>query len=49
LQMIIFLGQTVTSYLFSFVISLAFEAPVVTMLRILTQSRKNSYVKDASP
>lgn len=34
---IIFLGQTVASYALSFAFSLAFEAPVVGMLRILTK------------
>ncbi|GLV44148.1 uncharacterized protein CBL_12556 [Carabus blaptoides fortunei] len=34
---IMFLGQVVASYVLSFIVSLAFEAPVVTMLKILTQ------------
>lgn len=34
---VMFLGQVVASYVLSFIISLAVEAPVVTMLKILTQ------------
>lgn len=45
--MIIFLGQTAASYLLSFAVSLAFEAPVVTMLKILVPNRKNVIYKDA--
>ncbi|KAG5682060.1 hypothetical protein PVAND_011445 [Polypedilum vanderplanki] len=42
-MIVIFLGQTVASYMFSFLISLAFEAPVVTMLKILVPNRKSIY------
>lgn len=34
---IIFLGQAVASYALAFFVSLAFEAPVVSMLRILSK------------
>lgn len=34
---IIYLGQAVASYALSFVLSLAFEAPVVSMLRIISK------------
>lgn len=34
---IIYLGQVVTSYLLSFFVSLAFEAPMVSLLRIITK------------
>lgn len=39
----IYLGQIVLSYGLSFIISLAFEAPVVSMLRIMspTKSKKS--------
>ncbi|KAK0083724.1 hypothetical protein PV325_008322 [Microctonus aethiopoides] len=37
---IVFFGQVVLSYLVSFVISLAFEAPVVSMLKILAPKKK---------
>ncbi|XP_068911738.1 nose resistant to fluoxetine protein 6 [Tenebrio molitor] len=36
-MIIIFLGQVVASYSLSFFVSLAFEAPVVSMLRIMTK------------
>ncbi|EFA05306.2 nose resistant to fluoxetine protein 6 [Tribolium castaneum] len=36
-MIIIFLGQVVASYVLSFFVSLAFEAPVVSMLRIMTK------------
>lgn len=39
-MMITFFGQVVCSYVLSFVVSLSFEAPVVTMLKILTPNRK---------
>lgn len=38
---ILFLGMLVASYLFAFVLSLAFEAPVVTMLRLISPKRKS--------
>lgn len=34
---IVFLGQMVASYMLSFAISVAVEAPVVTMLKILSR------------
>lgn len=34
---VIFLGQVVASYSISFLVSLAFEAPIVSMLRIMTK------------
>ncbi|XP_037300557.1 nose resistant to fluoxetine protein 6 [Manduca sexta] len=40
LVFVLFLGLTVMSYFFAFVISVAFEAPIVTMLKILSPQRK---------
>lgn len=40
LQVVMFFGLTVASYFLSFVVSMSFEAPVVTMLKILSPSRK---------
>lgn len=34
---IIFLGQFVASYFLAFFVSLAFEAPIVSLLRIITK------------
>ncbi|XP_070493189.1 nose resistant to fluoxetine protein 6 isoform X1 [Chironomus tepperi] len=42
--MTIFMGQTVASYLLSFIVSLAFEAPVVTMLKILVPNKKSNII-----
>ena len=43
-QAIIFFGQVVASYLLSFIISLAFEAPVVSLLKIVApEKRKKSH------
>lgn len=39
-QVIYFFGQTVSSYILAFMVSVMFEAPVVTMLKILSPSRK---------
>ncbi|XP_054729042.1 O-acyltransferase like protein-like [Anastrepha obliqua] len=39
-MVIFFFGLVVASYLLSFVVSMSFEAPVVTMLKILSPSRK---------
>lgn len=39
-QMITFLGQLVLSYALSFVVSLAFEAPVVSMLKIVSPKKR---------
>ncbi|XP_005184104.2 nose resistant to fluoxetine protein 6 [Musca domestica] len=39
-MVIMFFGFVVASYLLSFVVSMSFEAPVVTMLKILSPSRK---------
>lgn len=39
-MIVIFFGLVVCSWVFSFVVSLSFEAPVVTMLKILTPNRK---------
>ncbi|XP_055644145.1 O-acyltransferase like protein-like [Toxorhynchites rutilus septentrionalis] len=36
----LYMGQVVSSYLLAFVISLSFEAPVVTMLRIMSPNKK---------
>lgn len=44
LQVITFFGQVVASYILSFVVSLSFEAPVVTMLKIMTPNRKKRLV-----
>lgn len=38
--MIVFIGQVVLSYVISFVVSLAFEAPVVSMLKIVSPKKK---------
>ncbi|XP_063634343.1 O-acyltransferase like protein-like [Cydia splendana] len=40
LVFVLFLGLTVISYFLAFVISVAFEAPIVTMLKILSPQRK---------
>ncbi|CAG5094964.1 Similar to nrf-6: Nose resistant to fluoxetine protein 6 (Caenorhabditis elegans) [Cotesia congregata] len=37
---IVFIGQLILSYLISFVVSLCFEAPVVSMLKILSPKKK---------
>uniref|UniRef100_W8B935 Nose resistant to fluoxetine protein 6 n=1 Tax=Ceratitis capitata TaxID=7213 RepID=W8B935_CERCA len=39
-MVIMFFGLVVASYLLSFLVSMSFEAPVVTMLKILSPSRK---------
>lgn len=44
LQVVTFFGQMVLSYLLSFLVSLSFEAPVVTMLKILSPNRKKRIV-----
>ncbi|KAI5699509.1 hypothetical protein M8J75_003957 [Diaphorina citri] len=36
----LFIGQLVTSYLISFLVSLAFEAPIVTMLKIISPTKR---------
>ncbi|KAG4072042.1 hypothetical protein HA402_015541 [Bradysia odoriphaga] len=43
-MVITFFGQVVASYILSFIISLSFEAPVVTMLKIVTPNRKKLLV-----
>ncbi|XP_048482019.1 nose resistant to fluoxetine protein 6 isoform X1 [Plutella xylostella] len=40
LVFVLFLGLTVISYVLAFIISVAFEAPMVTMLKILSPQRK---------
>ncbi|XP_041974276.1 O-acyltransferase like protein-like [Aricia agestis] len=40
LVFVLFLGLTVMSYFFAFILSVAFEAPVVTMLKILSPQKK---------
>ncbi|CAG5034852.1 unnamed protein product [Parnassius apollo] len=40
LVFVLFLGLTVMSYFFAFLISIAFEAPIVTMLKILSPQKK---------
>ncbi|KAH8419666.1 hypothetical protein KR009_000681, partial [Drosophila setifemur] len=40
LMVVMFFGLTVASYFLSFLVSMSFEAPVVTMLKILSPSRK---------
>lgn len=45
-MIIIFLGQVVASYILSFIVSIAFEAPVVSMLRILTKLAPAHRIKD---
>ncbi|XP_031849499.1 O-acyltransferase like protein-like [Nomia melanderi] len=39
-MMITFLGQMVLSYILSFIISLSFEAPIVSMLKILSPKKR---------
>ncbi|XP_063245161.1 O-acyltransferase like protein [Bacillus rossius redtenbacheri] len=39
---IIFLGQTAASYIFSFVVSLMFEAPVVSLLKLISPKRRKT-------
>ncbi|XP_051158663.1 nose resistant to fluoxetine protein 6-like isoform X3 [Leptopilina boulardi] len=39
-MMVMFFGQFVTSYIISFVVSLSFEAPVVSMLKILSPKKR---------
>ncbi|XP_037932591.1 nose resistant to fluoxetine protein 6-like [Teleopsis dalmanni] len=39
-MVVMFFGLVVASYLLSFIVSISFEAPVVTMLKILSPSRK---------
>jgi len=41
-QLILYFGNLVASYLLSFCISLAFEAPVVTLLKIAFTSKKRA-------
>lgn len=41
-----FFGHMVLSFLLAFIISLSFEAPVVTMLKILTPNRKKILVEN---
>ncbi|KAJ6620116.1 Nose resistant to fluoxetine protein 6, partial [Pseudolycoriella hygida] len=43
-MVITFFGQVVASYILSFIVSLSFEAPVVTMLKILTPNRKKRLI-----
>lgn len=43
-QVIYFFGQVVCSYVLAFVISVSFEAPVVTMLKIINQSGRKKRV-----
>lgn len=45
-QIVLFFGHVVLSFLLAFVISLSFEAPVVTMLKILTPNRKKILVEN---
>ncbi|XP_016839566.1 O-acyltransferase like protein isoform X1 [Nasonia vitripennis] len=40
-MLITFFGQVVASYILSFVISVSFEAPVVSMLKILSPKKRN--------
>lgn len=44
LMIVIFFGLVVCSWVLSFIVSLSFEAPVVTMLRILSPNRKKIMV-----
>lgn len=39
-MMVMFFGQVVTSYIISFIVSLSFEAPVVSMLKILSPKKR---------
>lgn len=45
-QIVLFFGHLILSYLLAFAISLSFEAPVVTMLKILTPNRKKILVEN---
>lgn len=38
--MITFLGQLILSYVLSFIVSVSFEAPVVSMLKILAPKKR---------
>ncbi|XP_039287756.1 nose resistant to fluoxetine protein 6 [Nilaparvata lugens] len=39
---VMFLGQLVASYILSFIVSLAFEAPVVSLLRIVSSTKRKT-------
>ncbi|KAL0106693.1 hypothetical protein PUN28_015324 [Cardiocondyla obscurior] len=45
IMMITFLGQLVLSYVLSFVVSLAFEAPVVSMLKIFSPKKRKRIIQ----
>ncbi|CRL04481.1 CLUMA_CG017562, isoform A [Clunio marinus] len=47
-MVIIFLGQTCASYLLSFIVSLAFEAPVCAFLRIFSRFSNNLTIKTST-
>ncbi|XP_031635860.1 O-acyltransferase like protein [Contarinia nasturtii] len=44
-MIVLFFGHMILSFLLAFIISLSFEAPVVTMLKILTPNRKKILVE----
>ncbi|XP_026806475.1 nose resistant to fluoxetine protein 6-like [Rhopalosiphum maidis] len=40
---ILFLGQIVVSYLFAFILSIAFEAPIVSLLKLVSPTKRNNH------
>lgn len=42
-QAILFLGQLVVSYIFAFILSIAFEAPIVSLLKLVSPTKRNNH------
>lgn len=42
-QAILFLGQIVVSYFFAFILSIAFEAPIVSLLKLVSPTKRNNH------
>ncbi|CAH1725180.1 unnamed protein product [Aphis gossypii] len=40
---ILFLGQIVVSYFFAFILSIAFEAPIVSLLKLVSPTKRNNH------
>ncbi|XP_022169474.1 nose resistant to fluoxetine protein 6-like [Myzus persicae] len=40
---ILFLGQIVVSYIFAFILSIAFEAPIVSLLKLVSPTKRNNH------
>lgn len=40
-QAILFLGQIIVSYFFAFILSIAFEAPIVSLLKLVSPTKRN--------